>query len=200
MDKGTFGWLSPCAQKTLNIEQFKINKDDKYFGYKSFNEFFKRELNESYPYPNVRPIAGLNDDSVIVSPGDFKVYNIEKNLERETQLYIKNESYSLVDIFAGNDTLTDYFVGGSILQGFFHTTSYHWFHAPIEGIIEHAEVVPGILMAISENNVDVADGANQTGPFTETEKINYWLSHGQDGFGNSQLYFAHVSVRGIVII
>merc|ERR1719347_1070003 len=33
-----------------------------------------------------------------------------------------------------------------------------------------------------------------------TEKINYWLSNGQNGFTNSQLYLAHVSVRGIVII
>ena len=96
-------------------------------------------------------------------------------------------------MFAGNESLTDYFVGGSILQGFFDTTSYHWFHAPVEGTVEHAQVVPGLLMAISENNVEDYDGSNQTG--SVTEKINFWLQNGQNGF-----YLAYVSVREIVII
>jgi len=197
LNKGPFGWLSPCAQETLNITQFEINKSDPYFGFKSFNEFFHRNLNEDYPYTNIRPIAGLGDDNIIVSLGDFQVYNTEYNIKEDTELYIKNESYSLLNIFAGDTTLTGHFVGGSILQGFFHTTSYHWFHAPVEGRIIYRRVVPGVLMALSENNVDVdVDGVDGT----ITEKINYWLSNGQNGFSNSQLYLAHVSVRGIVII
>ena len=53
-------------------------------------------------------------------------------------------------------------------------------------------------MAISENNVEDYDGSNQTG--SVTEKINFWLQNGQNGFVNSQFYLAYVSVREIVII
>ena len=197
LNKGPFGWLSPCAQETLDIEQFKINKSESYFGFKSFNDFFHRNLNEDYPYPNVRPIAGLGDDHILVSPGDFQVHRTEYNIKEETKLYIKNESYSLIDIFAGDSALSSYFIGGSILQGFFHTISYHWFHAPVGGNIIYAKVVPGLLMSLSENHVAVdVDGVNGT----MSEKINYWLSNGQNGFTKSQLYLAHVAVRGIVII
>ena len=55
-------------------------------GYKSFNEFFIRELKEGK-----RPISGVNDDSVVVSPADAVVNMIDDNLSIETPINVKTQ-------------------------------------------------------------------------------------------------------------
>ena len=41
-----YGWKSKCAKQLLNMDQFVYNKDDEFWGFRSFNEFFTRSLRD----------------------------------------------------------------------------------------------------------------------------------------------------------
>jgi phosphatidylserine decarboxylase len=77
------GWFSPAALKKLDINQYIHDPKAKYFGFKSWNDFFTRRLK-----PGMRPIADPDDNKVIVSACDSTVYRIRHNVKRFSKFWL----------------------------------------------------------------------------------------------------------------
>ncbi|WP_375425438.1 phosphatidylserine decarboxylase [uncultured Friedmanniella sp.] len=76
----------------------------------SWNDFFTRRFHEGEP-----PVAAPRDDRVIVSPCESTPYGISADVRRQDQLWVKNQSYSLLDMLAGDPSVDD-LVGGTVYQ------------------------------------------------------------------------------------
>ncbi len=93
------GWLSLDSQTNNCLKQYvnynnKDNPDLPYWGFKSYNDFFHREID----LVNYRPLAGETDDSVIVSANDGTVYRIARNVKLCDKFWAKGQNYSLIDM------------------------------------------------------------------------------------------------------
>merc|ERR1719369_1706154 len=127
------------------MDQYVYNKTDKFWGFKSFNEFFIRDIKD---ITITRPCN--KNPYVITAFGDVAYTACEVDVSLNTTMYLKNESYSLQQIFNNNVTTAKQFEGGAILQVFFSAHKYHKYHSPVDGTVESAMRVPGIVYAIDE--------------------------------------------------
>lgn len=151
------GWFSPKALKKLKIEQYVYDPDAKYYGFKSWNDFFTRHLK-----PGMRPIASPDDNRVIVSACDSTVYRIRHNVKRFSKFWLKTQPYSVHDMLANDDYYINKFVGGTIYQAFLNPFNYHRWHSPIDGTIEKAFVQPGYYFVQSDDvgqDPNIQDGS-----------------------------------------
>ncbi|MEU1814004.1 phophatidylserine decarboxylase associated domain-containing protein [Streptomyces roseifaciens] len=78
---------------------------------------------------------------------------------------------------AGKDDPSSAFVGGDVYQAFLSVNSYHRWHVPVDGTIEHLEIVKGY-------------------PFSHVESA----SPGPAAFSHSQGYRANIGTRGLAFI
>ncbi|KAK3689653.1 Phophatidylserine decarboxylase-domain-containing protein [Podospora appendiculata] len=118
-------------------EMYKCEPSKKYYGYKSWNDFFTREVHDS-----ARPIASPDDDSIVANACESKVYNVARNVKLREKFWIKGQPYSVKDMLA-NDPLAEQFAGGTIYQAFLSALSYHRWHAPVSGKVVRAFVQDG---------------------------------------------------------
>jgi len=142
----------------IEIEDYKRQTAGEYV---SWNDFFARNLitdpsTETIPS---RPVTMPDRDYVVSAPTDCimnpLVQQIDTNtsagsvralidnpLELNTVIDVKRFPLS-VDRLLGSapDHLKQAFVGGSGISCVLMPNTYHHFHAPVSGIIEHAEVV-----------------------------------------------------------
>lgn len=70
------------------------------------------------------------------------------------------------------------FVGGTIYQGFLSPWCYHWWHAPVSGIIERSYLLPGSYF-LQNPSLDLS---------------------GINNYDNSQAFLSCVSARHVFII
>ncbi len=125
-------------------------------GFRSFNEFFIRDLK-----PGARPITGINDNSVLVSPADGVINMINNDLQLDTEIPTKGGMTLSLTALLDASSFCDKFVGGTALAVFLLPTNYHHFHAPISGkMVESKETVgdrlfgmPDILDIINKGNI-----------------------------------------------
>lgn len=142
LNTGEHGWLSPCAYEKNDLTVFIIpDKKDKYWGFKSYNDYFHREINLLY-----RPIQGGNNSKVIVSANDGTVYNIQRKVKKTDTFWIKSQPYSLTDML-DNSPYTDRFVGGDVFQAFLSGANYHRFRSPVSGTVREARIVDGLMFS-----------------------------------------------------
>ncbi|HUV82792.1 MAG TPA: phosphatidylserine decarboxylase [archaeon] len=114
-------------------------------GYKSFNEFFSRELKEGK-----RPISGLKDNSVVVSPADAIVNMIDDNLSIKTPINVKTQKLNVVQLL-NNSKLAQNFEGGTAVSCILMPDVYHRYHAPVSGmVVESDEDVAGNYFGIDD--------------------------------------------------
>ena len=189
-----YGWQSKCARDLLDMDQFNYIPDEPAWGFDSFNDFFTRSLLD---IKKNRPCdAG---PYVLTSFGDVTEFYNQTDVEFETPLWAKNESYSLKQMF-NNDEQAKKFEGGAVLQAYFSGHKYHRYHSPANGIIQYAEKVPGIIYAIDEINAGVDDNFTDGKNVSKQAKLNLWLKYGQNGVIDTELYLAHVATRCIFVI
>lgn len=142
LNTGKYGWLSPSAYAYNKLDQFIIpDKNAPHWGFSSFNAYFHREIK-----PEQRPIAGPGDNRIIVSPNDGQVYDLQRKVKRSDTFWIKSQPYSLVNML-DNSPYTSRFEGGDVLQAFLSGANYHRWHAPVDGVIVEARVVPGLMFS-----------------------------------------------------
>ena len=115
-------------------------------GFKSFNEFFIRELKKSV---NPRPIAEPNDDSVIVAPADSEINFLESDLSLRTLLKVKTRQINVDDLLAGSK-YAEKFVGGTAVSCVLMPNSYHRYHSPVTGQIIESKEIQGIYNGITD--------------------------------------------------
>ncbi len=168
------GWLTTDAQSTLCLKQSANyqKKDEPYWGFTSFNDFFHRQ----YQLDTYRPLDGPDDDKVIVSANDGTVYRIARDIKLCDTFWTKGQNYSLTDMLNGSP-YTESFIGGDVLQSFLAGSDYHRWHAPISGTVLEARVIPGLM-------------------FSELLSEGFDLSAGT----KSQGYEAMVNTRGLIVI
>ena len=185
---GRYGWKSTCAKRLVKYEEF-------HGGFKSFNDFFTRDIKD---VKTKRPLD--NGDYVLTAPGDVALSYHAMNVDFNNSLYMKNEKYSLLQIFNNEPSVAQPFVGGAILQVYFSASKYHCYHAPISGEIIYAEKVPGIIYAIDEVNAAKNNDLIGGKSVSPQEKLDLWLELGQNGIIDTELYLAHVATRCIFVI
>ncbi|KXN91784.1 Phosphatidylserine decarboxylase proenzyme [Leucoagaricus sp. SymC.cos] len=139
------GWFSSAALQAMPnfTTTFVCNPEEEFFGYKSFDDFFTRELQEG-----VRPVDAPDDDSVIGNACESSPYNIGRNVKERDMFWIKGEPYSLRHML-NNDESTSQFIGGTVYQAFLFATSYHRWHSPVNGKIVKVVHVQGTYFSIS---------------------------------------------------
>eukprot|EP00092_Neocalanus_flemingeri_P085112 GFUD01107051.1.p1 GENE.GFUD01107051.1~~GFUD01107051.1.p1 ORF type:complete len:613 (+),score=104.15 GFUD01107051.1:63-1901(+) len=190
LNEGQFGWKGKCAQEKLKIEEYIYNKTDKYWGYKSWNEFFSRPVNLTF-----RPdkCKGVGRKNCMTSFGDFQKVRVKTNLSLTISVQAKNEDYSLLQLFNNNETLANYFVGGSLMQTLFMPFNYHRYHACVGGEIVFAQVIPGLLYTLHNTQVPSFQG-------TERDHLHNWVQTAIHGFIDSLTYISHHATRAVFII
>lgn len=146
----------------IEIEDYQKQKADEYG---SWNEFFARQItidtkNETIPSrPATMPLSEYPErDYIVVAPTDC-IMNplvqvitrdataqrkfVENPLQHDTVLDVKGIPISVGALLSGvDDKYRDRFVGGTGLACVLMPNTYHHFHAPVNGTIVHAAVVP----------------------------------------------------------
>ncbi|GAA0188921.1 hypothetical protein GCM10009122_48260 [Fulvivirga kasyanovii] len=115
-------------------------------GFKSFNQFFTRELK---PSANPRPISKPDDDSVVVASADSEINFIESELTLDTMMDIKSRQISMNELLKGSKYAAE-FVGGNAISCVLMPNNYHRYHAPVTGEIVESVEIPGIYNGIMD--------------------------------------------------
>ncbi len=164
------GWMSKEAKDQLHMDDYIYKSEEPYWGFSSWNDFFTREVKKG-----ARPIDGKNDNKVVVAPCDSTVYKIGRNVQAQSEFWIKAQPYSLSDML--NNEYVDQFVGGDVWQAFLSPFNYHRWHSPVSGTIRKAYVKEGLYFSQA-----TSEGEDPTD---------------QD---HSEGYIAHVQTRAIIFI
>ena len=126
-------WL---ADSSLHNEEYVIPPG----GYNSFNQFFARNLK-----PGTRPVARLNDNSVIVSPVDGLIIG-QVELNPDSTLPVKGRTKLSLDQLLGNSGFANHFINGTALYVMLLPRNYHHYHSPVSGkLVESREDIGNIL-------------------------------------------------------
>ena len=172
-----YGWQSKCALKYLDMSQFNLpDPDAKAWGFKSYNEWFTRTIKD---FKVNRPCD--ENPKALTAIGDVALFYNTVHLKLNDSLYLKNETYSLVQMFGNNETavfLATPYVGGGLLQVYFSAHKYHRYHAPTDGTVVAAWRIPGIIYAVDEVNVMTDDNFLEIGKGTGKSHLELWIEYG----------------------
>ena len=98
-------------------------------GFASFNDFFTRKLK-----PGARPISDPNNNAVLISPADCKIYPISYALTSDQEFEVKGDTYNIAALLGSVD-LANRFVGGAAIACLLYPKDYHRYHTPVTGTI-----------------------------------------------------------------
>ena len=109
--------------------------------YKSFNDFFTRELRA-----DARPL----DDAPggVLSPVDGTVSQVG-SIRRGRLIQAKSHDYSLIGLLGGDEDRARPFVDGEFSTIYLSPTDYHRVHMPVEGTLREVVHVPGRLFSVN---------------------------------------------------
>lgn len=105
-------------------------------GWKTFNEFFAR-----YTKPGYRPVADIDDDTVIVASSE-STFAGQWEVNSGTHVNCKGLYWKIEELLEGSP-YADRFKGGMWTHSFLNTNDYHRQHAPVSGKIVEARVIQG---------------------------------------------------------
>lgn len=138
-----WGLFLDTPASAAGIASFRANPDyhfDDYApapsGWLTFNQFFARHVR-----PGKRPIAGLCDDRVVVSPAD-SVYQGQWRIDAESSITAKGFTWSVPGLLAGSP-YRERFQGGVFTHSFLNVNDYHHFHVPVGGLVKEVRKIPG---------------------------------------------------------
>lgn len=165
-------WISRAAHKAGVWDLMVHDPDLPGYGYDSWNSFFIRKF-----VPGARPFQG-NPATDINIGCETTPWEYRDHLRLESDFWVKDVNYSLLDLFGGQRQWARLFEGGQLYQGFLSATHYHRWNAPLDGTLVRSWVEPGTYFAQRPRQ-----GENQ-GTWEGTE---------------SQPYLGHVAARAIFI-
>ena len=138
MDRaGTRQKIEPFIKEfELDASEFVLRPDE----FKSFNEFFFRELKQE-----ARPIDSRS--SSIVFPADGRHFCVP-DLSDCDGLFVKGEMFNLQTLLS-DDKLASRYEHGSLLLSRLCPTDYHRFHFPVDGVPGSAMLLNGPLLSVN---------------------------------------------------
>ena len=146
--KGIEGFFS---NPSYHIEDYYIAPS----GWLTFNQFFARQVR-----PGKRPVDGLCDDRVIVSPAD-SIFQGQWLITGDSKITVKGLTWSVIELLAGSP-YQDAFRGGVFTHSFLNVNDYHRYHVPVGGKIKEARKIPGrVTMDVikkSDGSLEIVDG------------------------------------------
>jgi phosphatidylserine decarboxylase len=173
LNTGEEGWLSDPACIFNKLDEFVIpDKSAPHWGWKSYNDFFHREIEAS-----ARPIAEPENPKAIVSANDGTVWQIAHDVKASDEFWLKGQPYSLSNMLNDDETYVRRFTGGDVFQSFLSGANYHRWHSPIDGVVRKVELVEALL-------------------FSDLEAAGYDPGAGTESLG----YEASVNTRGLVYV
>lgn len=109
---------------------------------------------------------GLKEEDVIVNACESSpIVNPRMpqfNVQLSDQFWLKQDRYSLSDMFGGKKLRKEYLVkqfeGGTVYQAFLYTFFYHRWHSPIDGQIEEMYLIPGTYFLDQSQFVNYIEG------------------------------------------
>lgn len=119
-------------QNHINMKEYEETK------YKSFNDFFTRRIKEG-----MRPID--MDPGILISPCDSKLMAYQ--IDFESNFRIKNSTYTISDLVAGDD-IADKYIGGQILIFRLTVDDYHRYCYIDAGAKEYNKHIKGELHTV----------------------------------------------------
>jgi len=133
--------------------------DDYYVGpsgWLTFNQFFARQVR-----PGKRPVAGLCDDRIVVSPAD-SVFMGHWPIDEHSEITVKNVmKYSVLELL-DSSPYQDRFKGGVFIHSFLNVNDYHRYHVPVGGVVKEIRKISGraILDVVkkADGSLEVVDG------------------------------------------
>lgn len=159
-------------------------------GWITFNQFFAREA-----LPGLRPVAGIKDDNIIVSPADaeFKrIFPINKKseivIDNNSSANIgrikKTHSYSIPELIEGSG-YEDAFKNGVFMHSFLSPYDMHRFCSPVSGEVKYSTAVQKrvyLEVVISdEGEYDAPDNTDGGYEFIQTRGILILDTGGDNG-------------------
>lgn len=137
-----------CLETFIKNPAYKINE---YMrgpsGWLSFNQFLGRQIK-----PGLRPVEGLCDDSVIVSPCDG-VYMGQWPIAYDSTITVKGTKYSIIGLL-GESKFKDKFKEGIFSHIFLDVTDYHRYHVPVSGVIREIKKTPAKMWVHEKKKPD----------------------------------------------
>ena len=150
---------------------YYANPCEPHYGYKNWHDWFTRAIRpDRRPIDeNPKVIVNSSDSYPVIYPGqdDLEGSNPTYNAKESNQFWLKDNKYSLIDMFGARETrvkdlVTKHFVGGTIYQAFLDPWCYHRWHSPVSGTILKSYKLggtyylanPGIPVDASENYID----------------------------------------------
>lgn len=140
-------WNEQYYQMALKDANFGLQNDwyEDASNWKTFNQFFARYLK----FPDMRPIASPNLDSVVVSPADSEpqgLWKIDVNsdlIEKEG-VAVKSSTLKSISKLIGDDSrYKDAFANGTFTHSFLNVNDYHRYHFPLDGTIKEVRIIQG---------------------------------------------------------
>lgn len=120
------------------------------FAYESLNAFFTRALK-----PESRPFE--QDEANWLCPVDGSVSQAQA-IENGRVFQAKGHDYSLLELLAGDEELTDTFKSGHFATLYLSPRDYHRIHMPTGGTLKHMRYVPGRLFSVAPFTVNHIPG------------------------------------------
>lgn len=124
----------------INMEESKKSIEE----FKSFNDFFIRELKEG-----MRPVDMRED--VLTSPADGKIF-VYEDMDDLKKFFAKGEEFTLKE-FLKDETLAKKYSGGVFMIVRLAPVDYHRFHFPAEGEISKSSLIKGYYYSVSTHAI-----------------------------------------------
>jgi len=140
-------WNESYYQLLLKDSSFGLQKGwyEDPSHWKSFNQFFARQLSS----PAARPIASPGDNSIVTSFADAVPQGVwaidsNSNIVDKEGVAIKSATIKSIAKLVGDDSqYKDSFVNGTLTHSFLDVNDYHRYHFPISGTIKEARIIQG---------------------------------------------------------
>lgn len=107
-------------------------------GWKTFNQIFAR-----HHKPGRRPIAAIDDPTVITFPAD-STFAGQWEVREDSHVNIKGLQWKITELLEGSP-YKDRFMGGHFIHSFLNTFDYHRQHAPVPGKVLEAREIQGAV-------------------------------------------------------
>lgn len=162
-----FQYLIPPAAYTPR-DKNSTNKPNSPSGWQTFNQFFAREIN-----PGLRPVAGMFDDNIIISPAD-STFKSKFHIGSDSVVKIKHTHKYHVEQLLADSPYRGRFSGGTFYHAFLGPNDYHRFRAPVRGTVLESRAIQEkvyLNVVISDGEFDAPDGAGDGYEFSQTRGL-----------------------------